>query len=949
MDMKYFFKKRYLKSVLLILSCICALSSCDNYELDVPISPFFSVDKQSLNFEQEGANYTLEVRCNEEYSVKTVDGLENWCSISRMENGNLDLTISANEEKNVRKGQFYIITKSYADTISIAQLGWGKAILLSQSNFNVEESGSKFSVEVTANVAYIFDTSDCDWIHESVATRNAHESVTTRHNFIVNANKEEKRIGSIKVRDIDNESSIEPITMSIIQKGLESYVPDAPKNGEDLKLTPSGATGDGGVPGGNYDAMFDNNMSTEWQARWKSEQGGVLYPQYVEFTFNEKADLDYIVYLCNSSANRAKDVKVEVMTDVNANRSSEYVMVYEGTLPNSASARIDFKASQSNVSKVKITMKTCYDMSKPLRCNEMEFYQKDPSTFDYTTLFSDPACTELKAGITETDIINCTNSFYKNMAWYMYNNKYPHEFRIADYKAYPHPDVQAGENKTGTYSILDNPTGIFVAEGENLAVMADLKGMESVVIRIQDLDTPGKDGFDAGVATYTLRNGINTLQMKRKGLIYVMYHTKSYQTAPAITLHFASGKVNGFFDSQNPAHEGRWSELLSAAVDKHFDVLGKYVHLTFPTLHFMNQTKDGKALIDLYDELVYREQEFLGLEKYNRMFKNRSYFNVMYNDSYMYSSSYRTSYVESSLIPLTNETQLKANCWGPAHEVGHTNQTRPGLKWTGMTEVSNNITAQYIQTSIYNEPSRLQSQAVDGFPSRYGKAWTNIISRKKVHALEEDVFCKLVPFWQLELYFGKALGQTPMKQQDHGGFYPDVYQYVRVNKNPATDGACQLEFVYNCCVAAKTDLTDFFEKWGFLSVVDAEIDDYGKKRIKIEEKEITALRARIVALEYAKPKVALEYITDNTIELFKNTSSVTSGTALRENKTFTMNNWKNVVAFEVKDNQGNLIYVSEGAEPSSNTRTFTLTSDWKSGYTVNAVSATGEHTAVSVQ
>ena len=42
-----------------------------------------------------------------------------------------------------------------------------------------------------------------------------------------------------------------------------------------------------------------------------------------------------------------------------------------------------------------------------------------------------------------------------------------------------------------------------------------------------------------------------------------------------------------------------------------------------------------------------------------------------------------------------------------------------------------------------------------------------------------DVFCKLVPFWQLELYFGKVLGRTPLQQSDKGGFYPDVYEYAR--------------------------------------------------------------------------------------------------------------------------------------------------------------------------
>ena len=55
---------------------------------------------------------------------------------------------------------------------------------------------------------------------------------------------------------------------------------------------------------------------------------------------------------------------------------------------------------------------------------------------------------------------------------------------------------------------------------------------------------------------------------------------------------------------------------------------------------------------------------------------------------------------------LCNLSQLKADSWGPSHEVGHSNQTRPGLKWTGMTEVTNNIHSMYMQR-INSGDSRL--------------------------------------------------------------------------------------------------------------------------------------------------------------------------------------------------------------------------------------------------
>lgn len=937
--------KKYWISILMIgIVGIASFTSCDDQIVDLPSPPFLKVENLSVNFGENADSYTLEVRCNEEYTVQLADGLENWCSFKKLEDGDLELQVQTNEDKNIRRGRIFINARSQADTINVAQLGWGKAILLSQSTFNVDESGSKLSVDVTANVSCTFDASKYDWIELQPTTRSAHETVITTQHFTVKANSGVKRIAEIVVKDKEIGSDTEPVVVSIIQKGLDNYSPGAPELGEDIKLTASSATGNGGVPGkeSEYAKMIDHAFDVAWQASWKPADGGVKPTQYFEFTFDKKVNMDYIVYYCPAANNRIKDVKVSVMTEVNGVESGEYVEVFNGSLPNAASSRIDFNAPQSGVRKVRMDLSACHISDKPYQCMEMEFYYRNPKNFDYTTLFKDPACSELLEGITEENILNCTHSFFKNLAWYMYNNKYPREFRIAQYKAYPHPNTQAAINKTAQYSLLDNPTGISMVAGEQLAVMADLKGLKSVNIRVQNLDQPGKDGF--GGDEYTVVDGINTFTMKNKGLIYVMYHTDDYETAPPVTLHFTSGKVNGYYDSQDPNLKGRWKEMLDKSVDTHFDVIGKYVHLTFPTRSFLSYTKNVDNLINLYDDMIYRQQEFLGLDKYNKLFKNRSYFHVIYSDAFMYATSYHTAYIESTLSYLADETRFADNCWGPAHELGHIHQTQPGLKWHGTIEVTNNITAMYVQTTVYDKPSRLQ-KAADNFSSRYSKAWTSMIAGKEIHNTEKDVFCKLVPFWQLELYFGKVQGNTPMQREDHGGFYPDVYEYIRTNVNPSTNGLCQLEFIYNCCLQSKTDLTDFFEKWGFLTAVDLEIDDsYSKKQFTIKQSEIDALKKRVTALGYAKSGVALEYITDNTMELYKNKPSITLGIAVRESNTFTLNNWGNVAAFEVTDAAGELVYVTEG-----DVKNFTMTTDWKNGYKLSAVSATGVRTATNVK
>ena len=55
----------------------------------------------------------------------------------------------------------------------------------------------------------------------------------------------------------------------------------------------------------------------------------------------------------------------------------------------------------------------------------------------------------------------------------------------------------------------------------------------------------------------------------------------------------------------------------------------KYAHLTFETSDLRTYTgSKGDELIDLYDKIVYSEQQLLGLEKYDKMFRNRMYLNV---------------------------------------------------------------------------------------------------------------------------------------------------------------------------------------------------------------------------------------------------------------------------------------------------------------------------------
>lgn len=155
-----------------------------------------------------------------------------------------------------------------------------------------------------------------------------------------------------------------------------------------------------------------------------------------------------------------------------------------------------------------------------------------------------------------------------------------------------------------------------------------------------------------------------------------------------------------------------------------------------------------------------------------------------------------------------------------------------------------------------------------------------------------------------------------------------------------TPGEQQLEFVYNASLAAKTNLIDFFEKWGFLTPVNKELDDYGIDQITITQDQIDEVKREIGALGYSQPNVALEYITDNNYETFKKKAAIVPGKAFRNGDKLTLTDWENVIVYEVRENEaeGPLICVSDGILEPSNVASFNVKRGWESTYKTYAVS-----------
>lgn len=168
---------------------------------------------------------------------------------------------------------------------------------------------------------------------------------------------------------------------------------------------------------------------------------------------------------------------------------------------------------------------------------------------------------QLKAGVTEKQIKQIPNEYLKELGLALLSGNYESAYRLADYRPYQNPAVMATRNKTSKYSLRDNPTGIYAKADETLAVfVGDIYEGGKVSMLIQDLN----GGYNNS-KTHELSEGYNEITVEVGGLIYILNHVnddiplrledadndqKRNIEAKTVKVHFANGKVNGYFDIQ---------------------------------------------------------------------------------------------------------------------------------------------------------------------------------------------------------------------------------------------------------------------------------------------------------------------------------------------------------------------------------------------------------------
>ena len=692
----------------------------------------------------------------------------------------------------------------------------------------------------------------------------------------------------------------------------------------DVKLAISSASVSPAANGGeDISRTYDNNTTTLYHSNYAS--GG--FPMSLTYNFTTNPTVDYISYVPRQDGGSNGIFGTgEIWYKTTTQTTLTKLMNFD-TGFSSAAYQISFPTPLTNVTQ--IVVKVLTGKNNFASCAEMQFYQKNSAGNLYTNIFADDLHTTLNPGISQTDIDAIASPFFKSLAQCIFNNSYNKKYRVQTYDFYPNPGTVEGILKTNGLNRVENPTGIaFKANTKAIVFVGDTYGVNPQLI-VKDF---GLD-YSATTDSYPLKKGVNIVNVLHDGLAYIGYFSDNPNLQP-IQINITTGQVNGYYNPLTDTND-QWTQMLLNGVYSKLDIKGTYVNLNLnKNILISNSPSGGKALVVAYDTIVHNEYTLNGLTKYNRVPKNHMFFRSITGDGNPNASGDGVNYpigIGGSGSNLASPTGVFKDPWGIAHEFGHNNQVRPGAKWIGMTEVTNNVNSawiQYLYSTNYANTTRLEkgndvpkAGAASLYGGRYGSLFDNCLIQKKHMEAQGDVFVRLVPLWQLELYYQLAgasknlptmpqrLSGTPAPagQQDVAFWYGDVLEKMRTTSQAGlNEGQLLLNFVSATCDAVHEDLTDFFVKSGYLLPIDQDIDDYSIKRLTITQAQIDALIAAVQAKGYPKPvSPVLNYISANTINTFKNrtplaTTAVATVGVTVNTSTLKIDNtkWANAVAFE---------------------------------------------------
>ena len=704
------------------------------------------------------------------------------------------------------------------------------------------------------------------------------------------------------------------------------------------------ASASGSQPGEGIERSYDGNTATLYHSPYG---GATTFPVTLTYTLRSAQHVDYALYTTRQDGQSNGNFgEVEVQYALST-ASGTYVTLgiynFGGA---SGSHRIDFgEKGIDNVLKVRFIVKS--GAGNFASCAEMGFYENNNSLQScLDAYFTDALCAQLRPGVTEATLPEIKVPYVRQLVYNLLQGDYSTKYRVGEFEPYRSLSSLAAELKTTQYNRYENPTGIYFRKGE--PIVAFVEGITGVApsLIIKSFGPESYKGEGQPESSYPLHNGANVIMPANRGNGYVSYYSDDFASLPNVRIHFALATENGYFDAQRGDTNEDWVNLLANATSDIIDIRSQRLQAAIPlsTLRSVCPRK-GVELAEIHNQVIFREREIMGLARYGREPKNRQFARCV--TSGMYADGVGAAAAFGSIGEWANPD--KFGFWGMAHELGHVNQVRPGFKWVGCGETTNNVYSAWVEHKLGTGYHRLEDEnsGIDDYRSmrggrfnayleegvRKGVAWQlqdgpdyhgtqpnevtvrgedaagNSIGTVTTTSRNYDHFVKVVPLWQLELYCLEA-GKAP-------DAYAKMLEAVRKDNTSRTNGQYQIEFMRTFCDSTQINFLPFFEKAGLLKPIRAYIEDYSPGWNIIDEAMINELKAYVEAKNYAKVPEALNYINAYNWQTFRDgglideTTEVNTGCS-RAGTLVTVDNeaWKNAVGYETYDADGNLLRIS---------------------------------------
>lgn len=956
---------------------------CSKDDIDAMPDTFEIADKHlSFNFTQAQEIVFIPVRTNipeKSWNISSSD--DSWCKISKSytnEKG-LQLAVLGSEEPEVRSATVKVAAGGQTYDILVRQLGSGPAILVSDRT--VSAAGGNVELAVTANIDYqvgapvIEEGDEAAWIKRLPGeTRSFAES---NHRFFVEANLLPfGRKAKVAVTAVEPMYRAVSTTCTFTQE-TQSVTPDDIPLDEQVK--PISATANQCHAGEDIDKMIDGNQETFYHSPWHIDYDNptTTFPVVLDFKFDGTKALDYFVLYSRNSGKIGKfDLYYKSQGDADFKPLNEESQPFDfGQRGGQQTAR--FPNTIENVTDIRISVRDGSgdngDGGGLVSIFEIEFYRSVKASLNEAMLkvFTDLSCSELKPGVTRSEITELygLSAFIAQQAAVrlMENNydEFEYGFRVQSYKPYSDNDLN-NSLLTKKYTRMDNPTGIEVKTGDRLIVCVDkVPAGQSLSLAVYG---EAADGYSANYGgtwpdnanetvdqEVTLSAGMNTIEITAPGMCYVMNTARPLTAnSEAVKVHILPdcGNVQGYFDLERHQTDEKYVELLSRCSYKYFVAKGRKMIFNFHTVQLRADAPNGiRSGLEAWDDIVSWQQELMGIDKCD-YFNNHIVAVSSTNPSaYMDASNRRVNFsATTALFKIITREQLLAeedNTWGPAHELGHVNQG--AINWKSTTESSNNLFSNYAIYKMGKYGSRGDALSELALSFSFAEPWAQMGSSTHQN---EDTELHMRMNWQLWNYYHRC-GFKP-------DFFPTLFQMLRDDPLPSEysskddPGASQLKFAEKVCDAAKEDLTEFFEVWGFFRPIDVDYEQYGTARYLVTDEMIAATKARIAAKNY--PKAApVQYIEDRTTKgntrycdmgyytTFQSKTKITKTPKFTlSGRTYTVTDCDQAVAVELrKTNSDVLVYFS-------NLATFTVPEKADiSNVSVYAVQADGERKLIN--